>query len=78
VAVAVFFSYFIQAYVPIKIMEPWVSENIPEKRHFIFDTTIRVTLVVLACKCLSGVEKGIARVCIAPASHSHRTGIAHA
>ncbi|XP_028409351.1 proton-coupled amino acid transporter 1-like [Dendronephthya gigantea] len=49
VAVSVFFSFFIQAYVPIKIIEPPLFELIPEKRHLIIDTAIRIIIVLITC-----------------------------
>ncbi|CAB4017337.1 proton-coupled amino acid transporter 3 [Paramuricea clavata] len=57
VAVSVFFSYFIQAYVPLKIVEPWIFEQIPEKRHFITDTAIRALLVLFTCGLAAAVPQ---------------------
>lgn len=50
VAVGVFFSFFIQAYVALKIIEPCIVEKLPESLHFVTDTTIRILLVFLTCK----------------------------
>ncbi|XP_046852203.1 proton-coupled amino acid transporter 3-like [Xenia sp. Carnegie-2017] len=49
VAISVFFSYFIQAYVPLKIIEQSTLEKIPENRVLIFDITIRIILVLFTC-----------------------------
>ena len=50
VATAIFCSYFIQAYVPIKLVEPWIFEQIPENMHFLTDIFIRMLLVLFTCK----------------------------
>ena len=50
VTIAMFFSYFIQAYVPLKIVQPWITDYLPKKTHFMADTLVRILLVFTTCK----------------------------
>ena len=48
---AIFLSYSIQFYVPIKILLPWILKKIPNpKRHILAEYVFRFVLIIITCK----------------------------
>lgn len=50
-ALAIFLSYGLQFYVPIKIMGPWIESFFDSSQsRYVSDLALRIALVIVTCK----------------------------